>query len=358
MKPSPDLQLCFTDYCNFHCVMCLQSSHAGMYGSSSIRTPPLHAGRKGFISEELILRLISDPILSGINFRLLKAQWLGEALLHPDFFRLLSLLTPFFPEILISTNLSLLNSKKLGEFFALLEKSSHFTLLISLDSFNRETYKKIKGIDQLELVLSNLKELKKIRDLKKNCNLNLVLQMIVMEENQAEIRDFLVRASDFLHKPSIIYDQEAVTQTWKDKIFYKRLGAADQAKYELMHRNALIDSGLLPAEITAWDRIITTSAAPESGGKRRPCPAPFLTPTINWDGQVTVCCMDPELELKIGNLENQSLSEIWGGTAVNQLRSAHLSGSLSLYPRCLRCQNLDLLPLPEQTIFYWKKRLG
>lgn len=71
------------------------------------------------------------------------------------------------------------------------------------------------------------------------------------------------------------------------------------------------------------------------------CPYPFYSLIINSDGEVTVCCADWKRKLIIGNLNKQSLKEIWNGTVLKEFWIDMLKGEKEKYEMCCKC----LLPM-------------
>lgn len=83
-----------------------------------------------------------------------------------------------------------------------------------------------------------------------------------------------------------------------------------------------------------------------SGGKEKfttkdntPCEAPFFQVAINYDGEVTVCCLDITYSLRIGNIgkNKNSLYEIIKGERLNNIRKILLSGNLDRLVSCQYC---------------------
>ncbi len=86
---------------------------------------------------------------------------------------------------------------------------------------------------------------------------------------------------------------------------------------------------------------------------RKPCAAIFMTPVIQWNGDVTTCCHDPLMELKIGNVNETPLDELWYGEEMTKRRIAQIKGDFSYPPRCLHCKNVDGIEIThEQVIEY------
>jgi MoaA/NifB/PqqE/SkfB family radical SAM enzyme len=70
---------------------------------------------------------------------------------------------------------------------------------------------------------------------------------------------------------------------------------------------------------------------------RRVCPEPFMKMSINYNGKVSVCCVDWGMDTIVGDVSTQSLVEIWNGEALREFRLAHLRGARETIPACLGC---------------------
>ena len=74
--------------------------------------------------------------------------------------------------------------------------------------------------------------------------------------------------------------------------------------------------------------------------ERQVCPEPFSRLAINFDGQVSVCCVDWSYGTIVGDLRKQSLEEIWNGELLREFRLKHLQGQRGAIPACANCQYL------------------
>ena len=92
--------------------------------------------------------------------------------------------------------------------------------------------------------------------------------------------------------------------------------------------------------------------------KRRPCTGPFKYKFIAANGDVTVCCLDTEKQLVIGNIKENTLEEIWDSEKAHDIRLAHITGDLSKYPVCQKCANLDSPQLTDEEIRAYLKHIG
>lgn len=264
-----------TNACNLNCKMC----------------PRRDSGRPvGFMSFNLFKKIIDEAKRYGpMGFSLHKD---GEPLLHPDLFRMIDYIKNSDSRniIYLTTNGILLDEGKTKRILEL--GVDRFN--VSIGAARKETFKKIKGIDGLEKVEENTRhfiELKKEGRYKTEIR----VQIIKMEETIDEIEEF--------------------KNKWK--------------KY--------------PVKIDIWNFLNWGGAREDKTGfgiepkKRYPCYALWFSPAINWDGQVSPCCMDWDKKLIIGDVNNQSLSDIWQGKKLKNYRRLHLQGKHNQMPVCDKC---------------------
>lgn len=78
--------------------------------------------------------------------------------------------------------------------------------------------------------------------------------------------------------------------------------------------------------------------------KKEVCPFPFYTLVIHSDLNVSVCCVDWNKKVVVGNAKFNSLSEIWNGPSINTIRKLHLERKKSLISGCKNCTYLHTAP--------------
>ena len=97
---------------------------------------------------------------------------------------------------------------------------------------------------------------------------------------------------------------------------------------------------------------------------RRPCSGPFKTPTIMWDGTLTICCFDGMMNLSLGNLRDKPFRELWYGEEANQIRLCHIKGEFEKvrtrvdFPKCLHCKGYDTPQISDEEIVEFLKGIG
>lgn len=78
--------------------------------------------------------------------------------------------------------------------------------------------------------------------------------------------------------------------------------------------------------------------------KRYPCYSLWKYIFVNSDGSASPCCMDWKQDLLIGDANTQTLSEIWQGTQIRELRQKHINGEENSIPICDKCNYWNWLP--------------
>ena len=116
-------------------------------------------------------------------------------------------------------------------------------------------------------------------------------------------------------------------------------GAGDEVAFEpIMNWNDPTEGQLanLPQE-----ELLDTSYFSQ---KKEVCPFPFYTLVINSDLNVSVCCVDWNKKLVVGNAKLNTLQEIWNGPVINEIRAKHLQRKKSSIPGCSTCTYLHTAP--------------
>lgn len=84
--------------------------------------------------------------------------------------------------------------------------------------------------------------------------------------------------------------------------------------------------------------------------KKEVCPSPFYVLVIHSDLKVSVCCVDWSKQTVVGDLSNQTLRDVWQGSALHEFQMKHLQRKANEIPACANCMfyltfpdNLDSL---------------
>jgi radical SAM protein with 4Fe4S-binding SPASM domain len=325
-----NLNIEVTNHCNLRCIMC-----------------PRHLTNRGygFIDEQLYGKIIDEVVREGgvETLTLIKD---GEPLLHPKLDELIAYAKKWraAKKIEIFTNGFYLNQNQWGERMV---KSGLDLMNVSIDAATRETYKKIRGVDVFDQVVDNVKEFAKLKKRMKAKSPRLIVRVVGLKANEEEI--------------------DQIKEMWRGIVDY--VGVTPFTNYgggvanELGGSNG--EGGMFKKGLEVlgkgWgkgnaERAKGNEKAEGKGVKgqakgegvsgqagRYPCPVLWFNPVVNWDGEVTTCCVNyMRNELIIGDVKKQSLKEIWNGEKLRKIRQAHVKGDFSELPTCAKCT-------------YWKK---
>ena len=261
------LQIETTNRCNAACAMCpiLQMKRA-----------------KGDMTWELWAKLVAE-LKSRPALRRVMLHIMGEPLLHPRFvemFRYLREQAPHQP-VEFSTNGSVLTSDKARELVEVGFEQINF----SLDACSPETHAKIRKGLNFDKVMANLEGLIQIVAESGKNRPRILVQMIKMDVNREE---------------------------WP--LFEKRwTGLAE--KYPFFE--------LYIKEQWSWGGYIDSGQAQmeqEKGILALPCSFPFDQLDVYYDGSVGFCCLDEDADLAVGDLNEQTLEEIWNSPRMGEIR--------------------------------------
>jgi len=152
----PYIRLSITDVCNFKCTYCLPDGYKKTPGDT-----------RSFMSAEEISRLTKALSQLGVcKIRLTG----GEPTVRKDFFNILKDIkqNSNIPKVTMTTN-----GYRLDKIAKQLHEAGLDGINISIDSLNRETFKKLTGHDRLNEILEGIKILQKLGF--KNIKVNAVL---------------------------------------------------------------------------------------------------------------------------------------------------------------------------------------
>jgi radical SAM protein with 4Fe4S-binding SPASM domain len=353
-----ELQIGITDYCNFNCIMCMQSAHEGLYGNADIKTSVLHENKKGFMDFNLFKKIIDDISQLDFKMKTVAFHWLGESMMHPKFSEFIEYACQknseqkFTEYFILFTNCYFL-TEKITDFLLKAIGKNPFIIVFSLDSISENTFKKIHRNKHFFRVYDNVKKFtEKSSEID---SIYRIYRFLVMEENFFEAGDFFQYWAKFLKNDFQITFNEEKNFNFsfsKNIINFKRVASFDVKKAEKLFTET-IDSifNHKKEKINVFDSFNFF----ENISLRPPCSAPFRTPVINWDGTLTVCCPDDKMELALGNVSDFNFEQLWFGKKAGEIRNSHIEGKLENYDRCRRCPNYAGRPLEQKEMEFYSK---
>tara|TARA_A100001011_G_scaffold108963_1_gene115569 strand:- start:230 stop:1141 length:912 start_codon:yes stop_codon:yes gene_type:complete len=72
--------------------------------------------------------------------------------------------------------------------------------------------------------------------------------------------------------------------------------------------------------------------------KTQYCPHPFTDFGVLWNGDVSLCCLDYDATLKVGNIKDNTVEDVLNNSNAKKLR-ASMYGLEKLHPTCVKCQS-------------------
>jgi radical SAM protein with 4Fe4S-binding SPASM domain len=287
--------------CNFRCTFCPTGDSALL---ESVNRP------KGMMGYELFQKIIDDLKTmadeSGQKVAEMHLYKDGEPLIHKDLGKIISYAKKSGTALSVetTTNAALLTKEKAIEII----ESGLDVLRVSVEHVNSEGYKRIT---------QNFSDYNKIKENVK----------FLFEEKTR-------RGSG----PAI-----------KVKIVDVNLSAEELTKF---HRDFSPICDIINInQLMGWsnsgkkDFTLGVDVKRAMGGvaklmDKKICPEPFRSLAINFNGEVSVCCVDWSFGTLVGDVSKTSLKDIWNGKELNEFRRKHYTGQRGLIEACRDCHYL------------------
>ncbi|MBN1764835.1 MAG: radical SAM protein [Sedimentisphaerales bacterium] len=203
----------------------------------------------------------------------------------------------------LSTNASLLNEARATE---LLEAGLD-EIMLSIDSIQKEKYEEMRPGLKFDTVIRNIKTYFRMRDQVKPDSVIRVRGVSFYDLDNPEDQESLQRWEEFweeLKKP-------------QDRIYMKR-----PHSWGNQHK---------------WDDHI-----PKYDLTYHPCILPWSTFNISSDGTVPLCGQDYDGKMQLGDVNQQTIKEIWNSKKWHEIRTLHSRGDRNELPFCRGCRLFDL----------------
>jgi MoaA/NifB/PqqE/SkfB family radical SAM enzyme len=361
MRTGTVLQIEPTDLCNLRCPMC----------APQVRDGEVHGRvRSGFMDLALYRRVIADVAAHRLPLDHLILQWLGEPTLHPELEEMVAVgireLAGLVGYLRFDTNAVALTPSRTDRILEAVSGAEGPPLLVvfSLDADTAETYERVKGRDRFGQAMANIEHFLARRGEipGDEPRVNTQFQFVLQPENHREVGAFVARWDRLLRRGR--------NGIGFNEVMIKRLsvgtGGEAQAEADALYDRALRDHRLAPRDephlhLRIWEdrtwgdgaEIPGPTAVPAGAAARPPCPAPWKTPVIRWDGELAVCCADTDRAIPVGNVGDDGFVSLWRGEAMTRVRLAHLLGSLDELPFCAACGGFAYYDLgPEEVREY------
>jgi len=288
-----------TNICNLQCPLC--PSGAGKLSRE-----------RGYMSLKMFKKIVDE--IEKYSFMILLWNQ-GEPFLNPNLLDMIEYAHAKKLYIMTSSNANILPSAKD------IVNSGLDMILISLDGATQETYDKYRQSGSLENVVNNVRELVKAKKEmaeysskrsagKEKPRLQIVNQFLVMKHNEHEIDRVkqITKELEFdatVLKTVQIYTKEDITNYLPKNPKYRR--------YKVSTDNFELKYGIKNRCFRIWSQ-----------------------PVINWNGDMSVCCFDKDIEYSIGNIKKAQFYELWKSKRMMLFRQIILKNR-KLFEFCRNC---------------------
>lgn len=208
----------------------------------------------------------------------------GEPFINPQFTELIAEARKRNIYVVTSTNAHFISPETAEKII----ESGLNEIIVSIDGTTQETYEKYRVEGQLEKVLEGTKNLIAAKEKRKSQYPVITFQFLVVRHNENQIEEIqnLTKKMDvdrLTLKTVQIYDYESSQNLLPENQNYSRYKISQQGKIELKNkfRNSCWRS---------WSSVVVT-----------------------WDGNAVPCCFDKDAEHKLGNLNNETITQIRKG---------------------------------------------
>jgi len=241
---------------------------------------------RGFMSMELFKKIIDEASQKGLCS--IKFNFRGEPLLNPNIPQMVKYAKDHgIIEVMFNSNTTLLTEKVANALIdAGLDKIN-----CSVDACIPEVYEKIRVGAKFDVVLANIKNLQRIKKERGVTKPIVRVQMVDSPTSHEQVEQYIAFWSE-------IADQVAVSDVldWHDK--------------------------KLESVVVAEDFV---------------CAKPYQRMSVWFNGQVVICDGNYFGKIIAGDLNTQSVEEVWNGPVMSKIRRYHLEGKSHKVKICAEC---------------------
>ncbi len=278
--------------------------------SCNLRCPECPSGLRSFTRPTGMLKQglyesIIDQLAPTLSYLIFYFQ--GEPFLHTSLLEMVKYASSKKIYTATSTNAHFLNE----EVAMKTVESGLDRLIISIDGTTQETYRSYRIGGKLDKVIEGTKNILKWKKELNSKTPHVIFQFLVVGPNEHQIEDVKQLAAELgvdevKLKTAQIYDYENGSDLIPKDLKYSRYRQSENGKYEI--KNGLSDH----------------------------CWKMWHSCVITWDGKIVPCCFDKDAHYVLGDLNQKSFKEIWGGEAYNNFRKS-LFQSRSDIEMCRNC---------------------
>ena len=270
-----------TTACNLRCPECPSGLRAFSRPTGNLRSD--------------FFRKTIDDLHRDLSFLIFYFQ--GEPYINPDFLDMVQYASQRGIYTITSTNGHFLNEENARKTI----ESGLDRLIISVDGSTQEVYEQYRKSGKLEVVLQGARNVVKWKKELKSKTPHLIFQFLVVRPNEHQIPEIYKLAKEIgidevKLKTAQIYDYAQGNPLIPNQDRYSRYRKQADGSYRIKNQ-------LLNHCWKLWHACV-----------------------ITWDGVVVPCCFDKDAQYRMGNLQEQSLREVWQQQPYREFRQQLLKG--------------------------------
>ncbi len=270
-----------TTACNLRCPECPSGLRAFSRPTGNLRSD--------------FFRKTIDDLHRDLSFLIFYFQ--GEPYINPDFLDMVQYASQRGIYTITSTNGHFLNEENARKTI----ESGLDRLIISVDGSTQEVYEQYRKSGKLEVVLQGARNVVKWKKELKSKTPHLIFQFLVVRPNEHQIPEIYKLAEEIgidevRLKTAQIYDYAQGNPLIPNQDRYSRYRKQADGSYRIKNQ-------LLNHCWKLWHACV-----------------------ITWDGVVVPCCFDKDAQYRMGNLQEQSLREVWQQQPYREFRQQLLKG--------------------------------
>ena len=319
-----------TNKCNFHCEFCPSDSQKRLHGYMDID-----------LAKKIFDEISEKKIVSQVHLHLM-----GEPTLHPRLNDILKYARDKNVKINLTTNGSTLVKKKLPK---LLESISG-SITASLMTPTEETYE-IRGdvglswdryVDNFRLLIrEHLMRISKGEKIEYNISIRIMVSektrkgTVKVIESSRDIQENWNEWSKYVES---IENELGLKNYRRKKIdsdkTFSSLNETNEVSYNLQQGLTL----QFWRAFTFANSRVSDDYKLEPQEKAKYCYHPYTDFGVLWNGDVTLCCLDHDGTLGVGNVRENSIEKVLKSADSKKLRASMYSLE-ALHPTCKKCQS-------------------
>jgi radical SAM protein with 4Fe4S-binding SPASM domain len=311
---SPDcLQINFTFRCNLRCKMCSMHDRLESFRLQNKQTE---------LDKGTIKKLIKEASSLGVQYLILIG---GEPFLDPGIYEIIAYAKQHgMRGVTVVTNGTLFSEPVIEKIF----ESKLDNLSISIDAASEAGVAQIRGENVLQKIIDNVTLLNRMKERAQLVLPNIVCVCTIMDQNVHEIMD-VVRLCRKLKIPRIIFQPVVHDNTDQNRIDFSSEVFIPEHRFPLL--DGAIDS-LIEYKRSSRDnfdfiansiphlKLIKKYFRSALKPQELPCYSGFNRIQVVQEGKIYFCVNQSEHEAVVGNMNTDSLKEVWFSKEARDLR--------------------------------------